>query len=359
MTIDPRTYRLLSELVEKQSLREIRRYLDYGKRVKEGVGVDELYQWIAKIALDDGQVYSLEDRAIALEIGVCELLADQWDNLSGEKPADLVLNQPVDKCAIYRLILQGEAPMARRSAFWGLFGERYKKHFDWVRNLALREDRASFTATSSGGLFIQFLAELDGVTPLAIGEGWGEVDRLKSERIKQLETMEQLQDDLEFAEDRAGRAHQQLKIREKEIKQLNKLLRQERENGEKLRSERKSRIKSQRQSGEANKELETLRREYLKMDTRLKEMAHRLAVAKGRSGDEALRVNLEALRDLDLEQLLGIGKEADDETLGRVRRRFAAAFHPDRSGDLPLWVRQLFVELLGLVNEACDRVAKK
>ena len=140
---------------------------------------------------------------------------------------------------------------------------------------------------------------------------------------------------------------------------LKRELREERENGEKLRSERKTRIKSQRQTGETQRDLDHLRREYLKLDGRLKEMASRLALSEGRSQAGQLKINLDGLRHLDLELLLGIGDAVDEKELGRVRRRFAAAFHPDRVVELPRWVSDFFLEVLGLVNEACDRAKKK
>jgi hypothetical protein len=104
--------------------------------------------------------------------------------------------------------------------------------------------------------------------------------------------------------------------------------------------------------------LELLRREYLKLDARLKDMATRLAAAEGRVYAGELRIDVTALKRLNIEQLLGVGRGIDEEQLGRVRRRFAAAFHPDRAGELPGWVSELFVEVLGLVNEACDRAKK-
>jgi hypothetical protein len=88
-------------------------------------------------------------------------------------------------------------------------------------------------------------------------------------------------------------------------------------------------------------------------------MASRLALSEGRTQAGQLKINLDGLRRLDLERLLGIGAAVDEKELGQVRRRFAAAFHPDRVVELPRWVSDFFLEVLGLVNEACDRAKKK
>ena len=337
----------------------MRRYLDYGKRLKEGAGLDEFYQWIATILLDDGQVYSSDEQALVFEIGTCELVADQWGGLAEGTPADLVLNQLVDKCAIYRLILQETAPLSRRIAFFRLLEKRYKKQYNWIEELAASKDRYPFAASSGGRLFSQFLLSLDESAPVSVAEEGVEVDRFLREIQRRNEEMEELQQDLEIAEERATRVQKRLRDQDLEVDRLKKQLRDERENGEKLRSERKTRIKSQRQSGEAQHELDKLRREYLKLDARLKEMASRLAKTEGRDIGGELRVSLDGLRRLDVGRLLGIGERVDEAHLGQVRRRFAAAFHPDRTGELPQWVRELFVEVLGLVNEACDRAKKQ
>ena len=346
-------------LLEDQGLREMRRYLDYGKRVKDGAGLDEFYQWIAKILLDDGQVYSQQEQALAFEIGACELLADEWEVLQQVSPADLILNQPIDKGAIYRLALQDTAAIAKRAAFLQLLKKRYKKSYNWIEELASRRGGDVFKMSSGGRLFKQFLHSLDADAPLSGVEEDENSALMRREAELQREKLEQMQDDLEFAEERAERAHKRLKDRDAELEKVKKQLRDERENGEKLRSERKTRIKSQRQSGEAQRELDHLRREYLKLDGRLKEMASRLATSEGRVQADQLRINLDALRSLDLQRLLGVSGGVDEEELGRIRRRFAAAFHPDRVGELPAWVRELFLEVLGLVNEACDRAKQK
>jgi len=66
--------------------------------------------------------------------------------------------------------------------------------------------------------------------------------------------------------------------------------------------------------------------------------------------------DLGAIRQLSLIQLLGVeGASLNAEELGQIRRRFASALHPDRARGLPPWTTTLFAEIMGIVNEACDR----
>ena len=348
----------MSLLVEEQGLREVRKYLDYGKRVKEGASLDDFYQWITKILLDDGQIYAQQEQALAFEIGVCELLADEWGALQEVSAADLILSLPLNRCAIYRLALQASSPIAHRAALLQVLEKRYKKHYRWVEELASRRG-GGFKTTIGGRLFCQLMMSLDETAPLAGSEANEESIRLRRDGQLQRDKMKQLQKDLEHAEDRAGRAHKRLKEQDQEVQRLRKKLREEKENGEKLRSERKTRIKSQRRSGQVEKDLDNLRREYLKLDDRLKEMARRLAVSEGKDQADHERINLEYLRRLHPERFLGLAEDVDDDELGRIRRRFAAVFHPDRVGELPQWVSDLFLEVSGLVNEACDRAKKR
>ena len=89
-------------------------------------------------------------------------------------------------------------------------------------------------------------------------------------------------------------------------------------------------------------------------------MARRVLDAERAQGASAsaARIDLSALRQLDAAQVLGLSDTAGDEELGQVRRRFATAFHSDRVAPLPSWVKHLFDEILGMVNEACDRLRR-
>jgi len=345
----------------------VRRYLDYGKRVRSGQGMEELYQWVGKILLDDGQVYSLEDQARAFEIGAVERLADLWTELQGGAAEQVVVSGQVDKVFLYRQILSLDPALEQRAAFFQILVSRYKKHGTWIREcVAAREDPASYQISGCVRLFEEFLAKLEKVErlPGVVGEERRrlelELERLQEEHRQRQKEVAELEKDLEFAEDRARRAHQRLRELEEEVKQLRKQLRVEGESGKKLRTERRNRIRSERQSSETRRELETLQREYVKLDRRLQEMARRLAQAEAQrlAGRPGTRVDLSGLRQLGMEQLLGVEGRPAEEELGEIRRRFAAVFHPDRVGKLPAWAKVLCDEVLVLVNEVCDQARK-
>jgi hypothetical protein len=65
----------LAEQMESQSPRQLRRYLDFEKKVKRGEVDTDFRHWISKIALDDG-IYALPERAMAFEIVLCEVVVD-------------------------------------------------------------------------------------------------------------------------------------------------------------------------------------------------------------------------------------------------------------------------------------------
>jgi hypothetical protein len=356
--------------VEVQSLRTVRRYLDYGSRVKSGQGMEELYQWIGRILLDEGQVYSLEDRALAFEIGACERLADCWPDLQRAGSGLVVVGGGVDRVLAYRQLLCRDCSSQRGAAFLQLLASRYDKHWEWIAERAsARGNGASTTYLQSGyvRLFEGFLRELDLLDPLPEESAReetrlrAELDRLQEEGRRRDVEFTELKKDLEFAEDRSGRAFQRIKKLDEELNQLRKDLRDARENSEKLRDERRNRIKSERQSDLTRRELERLQREYLKLEQRLQEMARRLILAEQRrltsQQQNGAGFDLNALRRLEPVQLLG-GEKLSEEEVGRIRRRFAAVFHPDRVNQLPAWAKGLCDEILGVVNEACDRALK-
>ena len=182
--------------------------------------------------------------------------------------------------------------------------------------------------------------------------GDGEVDRYREEIEAKTAELARMEQDLEFAEDRAHRAHQRIKQIDGEHKKLASQLRAEKDNGEKLREERSRRIKLERQAAEGGKDFERLKSEYLKLDQRLRSMAARAAAAE-RSAAQSF--DLAAIRNCPPGQILGIDGPVSEQELNRVRRRFAAVLHPDRVEQLPAWVGAVLEELLGIINEACDR----
>ena len=356
--------------MESQSLRAMRRYLDYGQRCENRQGMEELYRWIGRILLDDGQVYSPEEQALAFEVAVCERLADLWPAWQDVDAPQVVVSGDVDKVFLYRQMLARESPFERVAAFWKMLAEKYKKQAAWIgERVAAREDPVAYETSGCLPLLEGFLQKMEEVAALpdVVGNEKSsqlerELEGAREENRKQDGELAELREELEFAEDRASRAHQRLKKSDEEVKQLRKQLRETRENGEKLRNERRDRIKSQRQSSQVSQELEHLQREYVKMDQRLKQMAQRLAQAEqlrfsSQSGDP--RINLSVLRQLDAETVLGVKGDTSNEELGRIRRRFAAVFHPDRISQLPAWARSLCDEVLGVINAACDRAEKR
>jgi len=358
----PETFAQFCRQVEAQSPRALRRFLDYGKRLESGQGLGEFHRWLGRILLDDTQVYTLEDWALAFEIAACERLAGQWEELEAATPALVAFTGPADKATLYRQILAEGSGLERRAAFLKVLESRYKKSWEWIRQRAGTQAQGGNAAGDR--LLEEFLARLEAIAPLAPegipGSQAQALEQLQQETRAREAALGELRQDLEFAEDRARRAHQKLRQLEEEAKQLRRQLREARENGEKLREERSRRIQLDRQAAEATGELERLRQECVRLDRRLRQMAQRLAQAEGhrQEAQAASRIEVPQLRRLDVQQILGVEGPLSEEELSQVRRRFAAALHSDRVGQLPAWVGELFDEILSAVNEACDRMKK-
>lgn len=357
-------------LVENQSVRHLRRQLEYGRRVRRQQGLAELYQWVGRILLDDGTTYHLEERAAAFEIAALERLAGLWPELCLSNPLAAIITGPVDRLLLYRQVLSDHYPLGVRAGLYQLLVSRYGQHGDWVRARAGSPDAAAALVDSGCDALLQrFLGALTAVEPLPEPLGAtlgspprGEADGLHEElRQRQAETVE-LRRELEFAEDRAERAHRRLRRLEPELRQARQELREARQNEERWREERHTRIESLRQSTQSQRDLARLQADYARLEQRLQRMAARLAAAQHAVAPPApaeLRVTVAALRRLSPAQVLGLSEPVAADQLGRVRRRFAAVFHPDRATGLPGWVRRLCDEVLGVVNEACDRAASE
>ncbi len=333
--------------------------MDYGKKVKRREVSGDFCHWLVRIVLDEG-VYELDERALAFELAACESLLSAWDRLAQTSPAHLFVVLPVDRLTLYLHLLDERLDWHQRAAYWHLFTQQYGKHRSWIDEVrALRGAEEGYVASwGEGSVLSDFCAELrSALSPAGdhSGHAAGEIEILREEMQRSAEALKAMEGDVEFAEDRADRAHARIRKLDEEMQRLRRQLADERDNGEKLRSERRTRIASQRLSNEAQKELETLRREYARMDGRLKEMAGRLALAELRDPGRG-RWDLANLRQLSDVELLGLsGMDADAEEAGKVRRRFANALHPDRVRDLPAWASALFAELMGVINDACDR----
>ncbi len=346
---------------ESQSLRHVRRYLDYEKRLKRGEASEEFFQWLGKILFDD-QVYNLSEKALAFEIAAGERIVELWGALEAAKPLYLFAVEPMDRLAIYFGVIDEGASWEQRAAFWRLLAARYVKHWNWMEDTCRFRDEinAEFSSTSGGHLFAEYCAHILQIDPSlgAISAGKKQdLARVEEQIERDTAAIKALEGDLEFAEDRAQRAHIRLKKQEEEILRLRRQIAEERENGEKLRSERRTRISTQRQSNQSQKDLEHLRREYVKLDARLKDMASRLELSEQLRMQGAGPWNVHTIQQMSLYQLLGVeGASLSAEELGQIRRRFASVLHPDRARGLPAWTTSLFAEIMGTINEACDRV---
>jgi hypothetical protein len=340
-------------LVEGQSLRHLRRYLDYGKRARQGEGLTELHQWLGRILLDREQVYGLQDKASAFEIGACEWLAMHWDELNHPGAGVVTVAGTVDKVLLIRLIVDASTA-ADRAALATLFAERYARTWSWVRERAVQlidaDDDIEASAKPATILFTRFLAHLQNLEPTS-GTAASEAER---RLVEATEREDRLRREVTATTERADRAAARVESLQEELAGLRRSVRDERENGDKLREERSRRIRIERQSRDLAQELDRLKSEYLKLDARMREAAQR-ETGGAPVGNLA---ELAQLAQMDPGRLLGLPANATDADLAQSRRRFAAAFHSDRASQLPVWVGELFDQLLGVVNAACDRLRR-
>ena len=345
--------------IENQSPRQLRKYLNYGKKVKRGEVDDDFCQWLVRI-ITDNEVYEQEERALAFELAVWEFLVDIWETLGQASLVRLFIPGKVDRLTLYLGVLDESQSWEERAAHWHLLREEYPKHWSWLRQVHEEGiiNSAKLSESATGQIFLAYCEQLRSEIGIELGSSGSanrEVQRLECEVKNGVETLKAMEKDLEFAEDRAERAHVRIRRMDEEMGQVRRQLKEERGNGDKLRSERKIRISSQRELRQAQKELEALRREYIKMQDRLRDMAGRLSLAERVRSQPVNRWSLDALRSMGQGELLGIREGLKAEDLGRVRRRFASALHPDRVQDLPDWTEALFSEVMGIINKACDR----
>ena len=359
--LSPDEYGQFRSLVESQTPRTLKRYLDCGKRLQTGKGLGELRQWLGKILLDDGAVYGVEDRALAFEISAGLAIAARLRELQEAKPEAITLAGDVDKIRLYRYLLDSGASAARRSALADLLKARYRKAWSWIEDCsasaALQTEGEDAPADRLTGEFLRGLDELDPLNGSSDSEA--AVAALSEEIEDNRKAIERLEREVVVARDRADRALERLESGEEESGKMRKRLQEERDNGDKLRVERSRRIKLEREARQAGQNLETLRAEYVKLDNRLREMARRAPSSATVDAASAKQIDLAALRTIDAAELLGLGSQATEEEVSKIRRRFATAFHPDRINQLPSWVAALFDQLLGIVNERCDKAGRK
>ena len=341
-------YEQFRRQVESQTPRVLKRFLDFDKRLRSRQGLGEFRQWLGKILLDNGAVYTIEDRAKGFEVLSCLEIAAQWESVVAVVPESITLAGSVDKTRLYRSILDSRSALERRAAMGELLRMKYRKTWSWIAGCA-KHMPSDGVSESPQQLTVEFLNLLDALDPLEAGSTPREVERLEAQVTEHEETLRRVSRELDVARERADRALERLESRDAELGGLNKQLQAERENGDKLRQERSRRIKIEREAREKGKELDDLRAEFVKLDGRLREVS-----GKGISGG----LDLTSLRNLDAGRILGVGTPPAAEEISQLRRRFASAFHSNRANQLPDWVSQLFDQLLGIVNEACDRIRK-
>ena len=295
-----------------------------------------------------------------LEISACLAIAAVMRELQEAKPEAITLTGDIDRIRLYRSLLDTGASAQRRAAFADLLRARYRKTWSWIEScsaaLARHSDGEDAPADRLTEEFLRGLEELD---PLNGSSASGAAVAAVMEEIEEnRKAMTRLEREVAVARERADGAVERLESREEEAAKLRKQLQEEQDTGDKLRVERSRRIKLEREARHAGKSLETLRAEYVKLDNRLREMARR-APASASDDAAAAQIDLTSLRAVDAAELLGLGSKPTEEEVGKLRRRFATAFHPDRINQLPAWVAELFDQLLGIVNERCDKLGRK
>ena len=337
-------------LVESQTPRQLRRYLDYGKKVQSGGGLQELPRWIGKILLDDGEVYSIADKALAFEIAACESISEALPQLREASPVAMALVGPIDKMRLFRQILDGEVALDARATFASELARRYRKTWKWIAQRAQEERQQTKSVFTQDPLLAQFVELLREAFPdEQNGLGGRELKRLRKDLRAQEAAVEELTEEMRAAADRAHRSQAKAIEFESQLRELRKQLRAESDSDDRLRSERSRRIQLERQTREADKEIERLRAECLKLDRRLREVA----------GSSGRGIDLTGFRNMPDGEILGLDNaHLSQIEIGQIRRRFAATFHSDRAAQLPSWVSALFDELLAVINETCDRLRK-
>ena len=356
---------LLAELegsIEDHTLRQLKRFLSYEKDVKSGKLSNDFAIRLSKtvFTMQDERLYSLMERGNALELVFCELMIGQWEILEAERPNDVFYPKLPSRLKLYLKITDSKRPKRERAAHLLVLKEMYKKHASWFREISAIRVSGEFNGSDDNykGTLNQVMDLIRDAHPEFVDVeetvGIAVLNRLRAEHEK---VLKQFEADLEFAEDRAERAHARLRKSDEERTTVSRQLIEQRENGDKLRQERSDRIGAQRKLKELQRAFELLQLDHIKLEGRLREMA--IVLAKNES-NSATVWDLDAIRAMPADELLGLDPaNFSGEALAISRRRFANALHPDRVRGLPLWVEKLFAELMKLVNEASDYKKKE
>ena len=348
----------IEKSIENNTVRQLKRFLSYEKDVKLGNLSSEFAIQLSKIVIDE-EAFSSDERAAALELVFCELMSSQWNVLETEKANDVFYPKTPTKLDLYLKITDSRRPIEERATHLMVLKEVSKKHVLWFKEISSYRTRQQPNKTDE--TYQTTLHEvMDKIREShpefrEVGE-FVEVSFLNSMRQEHERVLGQCEADIEYAEDRAERAHARLKKAEEERTSLSRQLNTERENGGKLRQERSERIAAQRKLKELQRAFEILQTEHVKTERRLRDMA---AVLGKKESDSTIVWGLRDIKAMTPEKLLGV-KSVDftRENLAACRRRFANVIHPDRARGLPGWTEALFAELMKLVNEASE-VTKK
>lgn len=339
-------------LVESQTPRRLRGFRNYGERVRSNSGLPELRQWLGRILLDSSEVYSLKDKAQAFEICACESLAEQWPRLQTVAGRPISVLGTVDKTLLLAMAMHSNNDDAKKATYVGELSRRYIKTWKWIASRAQVQPERSDERFVNEPLAGEFINHLCHLSPEMAGlTESDELGQIREELAKQERAADELTEEMRASSERAHKSQQRALELEAELKEVRKQLSGEEDAHERLRAERNKRISLERQARDAEKELQSLRQECVKLDRRLRGMS-------GNWSDSVGIVPLE-LRGMRAEHVLGLGSDHSDRDIGEVRRRFANAFHSDRVSQLPAWVGAVFDELMGFVNETCDRLASR
>jgi hypothetical protein len=348
----------IEKSIEKNTVRQLKRFLSYEKNVKlcnlsSGFAIQ-----LSKIVIDE-DAYSSDERAAALELVFCELMNTQWNVLENEKANDVFYPKTPTKLDLYLKITDSRRPIEERATHLMVLKEVSKKHVLWFKEISSyrtgeQSDKMDETYQKT---LLEVMDKIREIHPEfhEVGE-FVEISSLNSMQEEHERVLGQCEADIEYAEDRAERAHARLKKVEEERTSLSRQLNTERENGGKLRQERSERIAAQRKLKELQRAFELLQTEHVKTERRLRDMA---AVLVKKESDRTTVWDLSDIKAMTPEKLLGVESvDFTRENLAACRRRFANVVHPDRARGLPDWTEALFAELMKLVNEASEVTQK-
>tara|TARA_B100000686_G_C16749300_1_gene951452 strand:+ start:1027 stop:2100 length:1074 start_codon:yes stop_codon:yes gene_type:complete len=352
MKIDNQSISEFRSIVEVQTPRTLRRYQDYGKRVRTLSGLQELRRWLLRVLLDES-VYSLQDKALAFEIEACEIIAEKLPSMTSSASTVTVIG-PVDKVFLFVALMDADADEGLKLSCAMELEKRYRKTWKWIlfRSQARLERTVEESAEQMArdSISMEFVGRLKQIVPEFDGMvGGKDVEKLKEEVMKQECAANELVEEMRVLAARAHKSQARVLTMETELKGMRQKLRDVGDLEGRLRAERSKRILLEREARDTDKELVRLRQECLKLDRRLRDVFDQGGTDLFFDGMIPVR-----LKQMLPEQVLGLEGNPGDQEIGEIRRRFAVALHSDRTSQLPGWVTAVFDDLMAFVNEKCD-----